>query len=118
VACDPSDLALSANLFQNLFPEQKQAVVTYLLALLAGGPMDPSVLALQAKDFQNLQPEARQQVDTYLLCQLTGGSGSSTGGVSGGNGPPTALTPGVLYRQFDSVPAGQIWWKDGSGNWN
>ncbi len=45
-------------------------------------------------------------------------SGGSSNVPIAGNGPPNGSTPGYTYTQWDSVPPGIQWWKDGSGNWN
>ena len=71
-----------------------------------------------------------QSTDTQstLLAKLIlaeGGGGGGGGGANkeifSGNGDPTGvvvpLVTDAIYRQLDSVPAGQIWTWQGAGPW-
>jgi hypothetical protein len=74
ISCSPSDLALAAKQFRGLPPEVRQAIDTYLLAVIAGGSTDPKVLARQAECFC-LPPNVTRNVQAYLLCQAVNGGG-------------------------------------------
>lgn len=51
-------------------PEQRSAIQTYLLAVIAGGSTDPATLLAQAKCFVGLPDKTQQAIQTYLLCQI------------------------------------------------
>lgn len=69
INCDPESLAAAAKCFQCLNEVSREAVNTYLLAVIAGGSTDPETLAQQAAAFQGLQGR-HLQVQDYLLCQI------------------------------------------------
>lgn len=56
--------------FACLQQDQKEAVKTYLLAVLAGGSLDPGTLMEAAKCFMCLQPDQQKAVQNSLLCQI------------------------------------------------
>jgi hypothetical protein len=71
ISCDPGDLIKAAACFDKCIPEgMKPAVITYLLALMAGGSTDPNVLMQQAKTMKTIPAGMQAEVQTYLLCQL------------------------------------------------
>lgn len=67
-SCDTSDLAEAAKRFTCLMPEMREAVKTYLLAVMAGGSTDPVVLMDAAKCFKCVPDQKALQ--NYLLCQI------------------------------------------------
>lgn len=73
ISCDPADLSAAAKCFACLTPEQREAVKTYLLAVIAGGSLDPSALMDSAKCFQCIQPDHQRALQNYLLCQILNG---------------------------------------------
>jgi len=70
VSCDTTDLAAAAKCYSCLTPDQKEAIKTYLLAVIAGGSTDPSELMASAKCFQCLTPKQHKAIQTYLACQI------------------------------------------------
>lgn len=69
ISCEPSDLAEAAKCYTCLDPAQREAVKTYLLAVIAGGSTDPETLLTEAKCFVCLDPLQREVINSYLLCQ-------------------------------------------------
>ena len=69
VSCNPQTLATQAKAFAGLEPMQREAVQTYLLALIAGGSTDPKVLAKAAAIYDGIPFGLLKRVQTYLLCQ-------------------------------------------------
>lgn len=65
---DPVDLATAATCFSCLTQEQREAVKTYLLAVIAGGSLDPAVLSEAARCFVCIPNQKAMQ--NYLLCQI------------------------------------------------
>lgn len=103
--------------------DMKLAVLISLFAQIAGVSANTDSLIAGATCIQQCIPgtDMKLAVLISLVSSITGGGsggGGSTSVVSRGNGEPTAATPGFLYLQLDSVPAGIIWWKDANGNWN
>jgi len=76
--------------------EQRQAIQTYLLAVMAGGSTDPFVLLSDAKCFLCLSREQQVAVQSYLLCQVANGNAAVTCMYREGNGTPI----GVLVPDF------------------
>ena len=72
VNCDPNDLLANAACFLKcLNADQRQAVMTYLLAIIAGGSTDPQVLLTAARCFHSCLTVAQMKaIQTYLLCQI------------------------------------------------
>lgn len=71
ISCEPADLAELAKCFRCLQGDQREAVKTYLLAVIAGGSTDPATLLEAAKCFYAQIPTGMQKaVQTYLLCQI------------------------------------------------
>lgn len=70
VSCDPTDLAAAAKCFICLDVAQREAIKTYLLAVIAGGSTDPNTLMEAAKCFVCIPPDKQKQIQTYLLCQI------------------------------------------------
>lgn len=68
--CDPATLVESAKCFVCLEPPQREAIKTYLLAVLAGGSLDPETLMEDAKCFMCIQPNQHKAMQNYLLCQI------------------------------------------------
>lgn len=68
VSCDPADLAEAAKCFTCFSPEMREAVRTYLLAVIAGVPLDPVALADAAKCWTCIRDQKALQ--NYLLCQI------------------------------------------------
>lgn len=68
INCDPAELATAATCFSCLSPEQREAVKTYLLAVIAGGSLDPAVLSEAARCFVCVPNQKAMQ--NYLLCQI------------------------------------------------
>ena len=72
-ACTITDDQLKAMAcFQCLQPDQREAVKTYLLAVIAGGSLDPQVLlaAAAANKLTCVQPDHQKAIQNYLLCQI------------------------------------------------
>jgi len=69
VSCVPSDVAKAAKCFC-LSPAEKDAVDTYLLAVIAGGSTDPKTLASASKAFQGIPEGTIKAVQVYLLCHI------------------------------------------------
>lgn len=53
-----------------------------------------------------------------LMCSGSTGGGGAVGGVTNGNGAPTAATTGNLYVQWDSIPPNVVWAKNQDGSWS
>lgn len=104
--CTPAALADAAKTFQGLSPGQKQAIDTYLLAVIAGGSTDPNTLALAAKDFQGIPPGMLKRVQAYLLCQIASGGGGSSQDMQVA-WTPTSVKLGELVG-FASHPAAPV----------
>lgn len=68
LTCDASDLAEAAKKFTCLSPDMREAVKTYLLAVMAGGSTDPAVLMPLAACFKCVPDQKALQ--NYLLCQI------------------------------------------------
>lgn len=75
ISCEPSDLTTAAKCFVCLSPEEREAVKTYLLAVIAAGSTDPEVLASAAKCFQCIPKDQLRQIQAYLLCQIANAHG-------------------------------------------
>lgn len=69
-SCDPNDLAEAARCFECLTEQQRSAIQTFLLAVIAGGSVDPNVLGVEAAAFTGLTEQQRQAIDNFLLCQI------------------------------------------------
>jgi len=59
-----------AKCFQCLTMPQREAVKTYLLAVLAGGSTDPETLMESAKCFVCLTPKQLRLLQPYLMCLI------------------------------------------------
>lgn len=70
--CTPGTLLTAAKCFSCLTPKQLDMVMTYVMAVAAGGSTDPIVLLGQAKCFACLNDKQIEMVKVYLLCQLAG----------------------------------------------
>lgn len=70
VSCEPADLAELAKCFMCLTPDEREAIKTYLLAVIAGGSTDPETLAESAKCFKCMDLPTHKAVQNYLLCQI------------------------------------------------
>jgi hypothetical protein len=70
-ACTITDEQLqAASCFACLQADQREAVKTYLLAVIAGGSLDPQVLLAEAKCFTCVQPDHQKAIQNSLLCQI------------------------------------------------
>ena len=69
IACDASSLAEAAKCYACLTPKQKEAIKTYVLAVIAGGSTDPQVLMEEAKCFLCLTEKQLKAIQVYLTCQ-------------------------------------------------
>lgn len=69
ISCEPMDVAALARCFLCLDRNERDAVKTYLLAVLAGGSLDPATLLAEAKCFQCIDAETALNLQNYLLCQ-------------------------------------------------
>lgn len=69
ISCAPADLAEASACYGRLTPKQKEAIKTYLLAVIAGGSTDPQVLMAQAKCFMGLSEKQLKAIQVYLTCQ-------------------------------------------------
>jgi hypothetical protein len=67
ISCTPQDLQTAAQCFECI--PNREAVITMLLAQIAGGSMDPQTLSNQARCFECLDGQ-HAQVQTMLLCQI------------------------------------------------
>lgn len=70
IVCQPNDLADLSKCFLCLTEVQREAVKTYLLAVLAGGSTDPATLMESAKCFQCLTPKQLKMLQPYLMCLI------------------------------------------------
>jgi hypothetical protein len=70
VSCEPGDLASAAACFTHMTPPQRDAMKTYLLAVIAGGSLDPATLMASATCFMGLTPPSQKALQNYLLCQI------------------------------------------------
>lgn len=70
--CTPSSLADSAKCFECITKRQRDAINTYLLAVIAGGSTSPSVLMPLAKSFADPSLTKKQllAIQAYLMCQI------------------------------------------------
>lgn len=50
--------------------EQRSAVQTYLLAVIAGGSLDPETLLASAKCFVPMTNAQRESIQAFLLCAI------------------------------------------------
>lgn len=67
-SCDTSEFSELAKRFTCLSPDMREAVKTYLLAVMAGGSTDPAELMAQAVCFKCVPDQKALQ--NYLLCQI------------------------------------------------
>lgn len=70
VTCTTDSLATESACFDGYSPRQADAVMIYLLAVIAGVDPDPEALAEDATCFEGLSPRQSAAVQTYLLCQI------------------------------------------------
>lgn len=71
VDCTPNALVEASRCFDCLTPDQKQSVIAYLLAVIAGGSTDPTTLLENARCFQGcLTIGQLKAIQVYLLCQI------------------------------------------------
>jgi hypothetical protein len=70
ISCEPHDLTEASKCFMCLSPEEREAINTYLLAVIAGGSTDPQTLSTDAKCFQCFPVNQLRQIQAYLLCQI------------------------------------------------
>lgn len=70
--CTPNVLLENAKCFKKcLNHDDREAVNTYLLAVIAGGSTDPQVLLQQARCFTGcLTIPQLKAIQVYLLCQI------------------------------------------------
>lgn len=69
ISCTAEDLAEAAKCYACLTPKQKEAIKTYLLAVIAGGSTDPATLMEEAKCFLCLTEHQLKAIQVYLTCQ-------------------------------------------------
>lgn len=67
---DPASLLNAAKCFTCLTVDDREAIKTYLLAVLAGGSTDPQTLMEAAKCFTCLDASQQKAIQNYLLCQI------------------------------------------------
>lgn len=72
ISCEPNDLQAAAKCFECLTTKQRQAIDTYLLALIAGASTDPNILQALAVQFMGSSERELLQIQNYLLCQIAG----------------------------------------------
>lgn len=70
VNCDPNALVQAAACMSCIPSGKQQEVITYLLAVLAGGSLDPNVLMQEASCFKCIPKGMQAEVQTFLLCQI------------------------------------------------
>ena len=70
VNCDPNALLQAAACFKCLPPGAQSEVITYLLAVIAGGSTDPNTLMQEANCMKCIPDGMQAEIQTYLLCQI------------------------------------------------
>ena len=70
VVCEPKDLAAASACFCGVPPGDRDAILIFLLATIAGGSMDPNVLAESAKAYRGYDKRTAQAVMVYLMCSI------------------------------------------------
>lgn len=70
VSTDPNVLAEASACYNCMSEQDRQSVITYLLATIAGGSTDPATLLEAAECFRCLSAENQRVVQTYLMCQI------------------------------------------------
>lgn len=70
VSCDPNALLQAAACMKCIPTGEQNEVITYLLAVLAGGSLDPNVLMQSASCFRCIPKGMQDEVITFLLCQI------------------------------------------------
>ena len=70
VSCDPNSLVQAAACFKCIPAGMQNEVITYLLAVIAGGSLDPNTLMLEASCMKCIPRGMQAEVQTYLLCQI------------------------------------------------
>ncbi len=73
IVCEPTDLMDLSRCFLCLNESQREAVKTYLLAVIAGGSTDPGTLMEEAKCFTCLTPKQLELLQPYLMCLISNG---------------------------------------------
>lgn len=71
IVCDTTTVAELSKCFTCLTAAQRDAVKTYLLAVMAGGSTDPETLMSEAKCFQCLTPKQLKMLQPYLMCLIS-----------------------------------------------
>ena len=66
----PAELAAAIECWTCIQPDHREAMKTYLLAVIAGGSLDPNVILQAAKCFTCVQPDHQKAMQNYLLCQI------------------------------------------------
>lgn len=71
IDCTPSELADQAKCYTCLTPDQRDAIKTYLLAVVAGlDGNTPQQLLELAKCYTCIPEKLQKSVQNYLLCQI------------------------------------------------
>ena len=90
ITCTPENLMSLSECFLCLTALERDAIKTYLLAVIAGASTEPATLMASAKCFTCLTPKQLKMLQPYLMCLIANGGDAppaECGNVEGAGDP-------------------------------